>query len=404
MELSFVDDARHTTEHLIRFATPSHVSNLAITDWVQHRLESFGFRCERIDGLDAHHVQKCNLVACRQPLSEYQPLSEFQRVAGGESFDLPDAGGLAYFAHTDVVPADQWEGPGGPFDPMEVDRKLYGRGSCDMKGSLAAMLAAVRRLPHAEQTKPIWIVCTADEEIGFGGAKSIKLHSSFYRQMVAAQPVGIIGEPTRLHVMHAHKGITGLKLTSRGRAAHSSTRDGLNANLAMIPVLTEMLQIHLETESNPQFWDDRFDPPTLTWNFGISNSSDAINITPALCHVWASWRTMPGIDGSALVDRVRRVAREQGVTFADYEGGQPLWVDPNHPWVKAMCRLAGHAAAETVSYCTDAGQFTEIEALVVCGPGDIAQAHTADEFIDLDQLAAGVDLYEKVLRAVCTSR
>ncbi len=397
MELSFVDDARHTTEHLVRFSTPSHVSNKAITDWVQQRLESFGFRCERIDGLDSHHVQKCNLVACREPLSNPQ-------IADAEgAFSTTDAGGIAYFAHTDVVPADTWEGPGGAFDPIEMDQKLYGRGSCDMKGSLAAMLAAVRRLPHAEQTKPIWIVCTADEEIGFGGAKCIKLHSKFFRQMVAAQPVGIIGEPTRLQVMHAHKGITGLKLTSHGRAAHSSTRDGLNANLAMIPVLTEMLEVCRETESNSLFWDERFEPPTLTWNFGISNSSDAINITPALCHVWASWRTMPGIDGSSLVDRVRRVAREQGVSFVDYEGGHPLWVDPNHPWVKTMCRLAGQAAAETVSYCTDAGQFTEIEALVVCGPGDIAQAHTSDEFIDLDQLAAGVDLYEKVLRAVCAS-
>jgi acetylornithine deacetylase len=402
LELSFVDDARHITEQLIRFATPSQHSNEAVTDWLEAKLHELGFRCERIDRFDSQHVKKCNIVACREPLFRTPPDYSSQ----ASSRDTEDGAslhpGVAYFAHTDVVPAETWDGPGGPFDPVVADNRLYGRGSCDMKGSLAAMLAAIRRIPHVEQKGTIWLVCTADEEIGFGGAKNVRQHSQLYRQMVAAQPFGIIGEPTRLHVMHAHKGISGIKLVSRGRAAHSSTRDGHNATLAMIPVMQEMLRIYHETEQNPDYHDERFDPPTLTWNFGFANNIDAINVTPALCRAWASWRTMPGIDAQQLVDGLRNVARQQGVEVHEYEGGSPLWVDAQHPWVQSMCRLANRSTPETVSYCTDAGQFTEIQALVVCGPGDIAQAHTSDEFIDLDQLAAGVDLYEKVLRTTCT--
>lgn len=380
-----MDAARNTAEQLIRFASPSLASNAPVTDWVQQRLEELGFDCERIDSTDATGIRKSNIIGRRAPRGD-------AAAAGG---------GLAYFAHTDVVPAEVWDGPGGAFDPIVEGGRLYGRGSCDMKGSLAAMLTAASRVDVAMQTRPLWIVCTADEEIGFHGAKRVAAESPAFRRMVAEQPAGIIGEPTELDVVHAHKGITGFKLTSRGRAAHSSTRKGLNANHAMVPLLSEMLAIYHETESDPRWQDARFDPPTLTWTFGISDFTTAINVTPALSRAWASLRTMPEIDGRELIDRVRRKADELGVAFEDYAGGGTLWVDPDHPWVQSMCAMAGRKSAKTVSYCTDGGQFTELEALVVCGPGSIAQAHTSDEFIELAQLAAGVDLYEKVIRERC---
>lgn len=380
-----LQDARQTLEQLIRFATPSHLSNEAITRWLDDALQSLGFGTEWVVDVDKNQQRKCNLIASREPLAS----------------NKTERGGLVYFAHTDVVPADVWEGPGAPFEPVVENGKLYGRGSCDMKGSLAAMLAAVSQVSPDEQTKPIWIVATADEEVGFMGAKSVKERSLKFRQMIAAGAMGIIGEPTRMHVMHAHKGIVGFELISRGRDAHSSTRHGINANLAMIPVLQEILAIYHETESNPNLMDDRFDPPTLSWTFGINDGSTAVNITPGRCRVWVSLRTMPGIDGADLIERVRTVAASQGVEYRDYKGGGYLWVDEKHPWVRRMCELTGRQQAETVSYCTDGGQFAELESLVVCGPGDIAQAHTVDEFIELEELASGVEVYARVLKDVC---
>lgn len=380
-----VAEALQTTEQLIRFASPSHVSNTPVTDWLQQQLEQAGFECERLERLDAAGVAKSNLVARRGP-------------RGGAA---AAGGGLAYFAHTDVVPAEVWEGPGGAFEPVVQDGRLYGRGSCDMKGSLATMLAAARSVNAASQTRPLWIVCTADEEVGFHGAKQVARESKLFRQMVAEQPVGIIGEPTELDVVHAHKGIEGCRLTSRGRAAHSSTREGLNANLAMVPLLDELLAIYHETEQDPRWRDDRFDPPTVTWTFGVSDFTQAINVTPPLSRAWVSFRTMPEIDGRELLDRVRRKAAELKVEFENLDGGGTLWVAADHPWVRSMCEMADRPAAQTVSYCTDGGYFTELEALVVCGPGSIAQAHTTDEFIELSQLAAGVELYRKVIKSRC---
>ncbi|WP_235935118.1 M20 family metallopeptidase [Candidatus Laterigemmans baculatus] len=380
-----VAEALEITERLVRFASPSHVSNTPVTDWLEQQLKQAGFQCERIERTDAAGVAKSNLVARRGP-------------AGS---DAAVGGGLAYFAHTDVVPADVWEGPGGAFEPVVQDGRLYGRGSCDMKGSLAAMVAAAHSINPASQTHPLWIVCTADEEVGFHGARQVARESKLFRQMVAEQPVGIIGEPTELDVVHAHKGIEGCKLTSRGRAAHSSTREGRNANLAMVPLLDELLAIHRETERDSRWHDERFDPPTVTWTFGVSDFTHAINVTPAVSRAWVSFRTMPEIDGHELLERVRRKAVELGIEFEPLDGGGTLWVDADHPWVQSMCEMAGRPAARTVSYCTDGGLFTELEALVVCGPGSIAQAHTTDEFIELDQLAAGVELYRKLIKSRC---
>lgn len=377
-------DARRLLEHLIRFATPSHVTNEAVTQWLDEILQGLGFETEWVVEIDKHQQRKCNLIAKRD----------------GQAASREAGAGLAYFAHTDVVPAETWEGPGGPFDPVVHDGKLYGRGSCDMKGSLAAMIAAVSRIEVQQQRRPIYITATADEEIGFHGAKAVQANSKLFRTMVQSGARGIIGEPTRLSIVHAHKGITGFRLTSVGRDAHSSTRHGVNANLAMVPVLNEMAAIYHETESNQEWMDARFDPPTLSWTFGVSDGASAINITPGRCKAWASLRPMPEVTGEELIERVRQIAAKNNVQFQDYAGGGYLWVDPDDAWVQMMCKLAGRSAAETVSYCTDGGQFMELESLVVCGPGDIAQAHTTDEYISLDDLNQGVDFYQRVLQHV----
>jgi acetylornithine deacetylase len=285
-------------QSLVGFPSVSSRSNREISDAVGKRLEDLGFQVEQSTYQDDRGVQKVNLVGRRDPVSAR---------SGGSS------GGLAYFCHTDVVPAKGWTGPGGdPFSAVVQDDRLYGRGSCDMKGSLVAMLEAATRVTAQDQSAPLWIVCTADEEIGFQGARHLVDHSAAYRQIVQSQPVAVIGEPTGLEVVHGHKGITGVQVISRGRAAHSSTTDGINANEAMVPMLQTLLELKHQTESDTRYRDDRFDPPTLSWTFGVSDGCQAINITPARSVAWVSIRPMPEIDGWVWNSVISRVDRRCG--------------------------------------------------------------------------------------------
>src|SRR6056297_2571080 len=175
-----------TLRELVSFPSVSSSSNRSISDYVTRQLESLGFSVERTTYRDQHHTEKVNLVARRDPGSQREGPKTRER----------NLHGLAYFCHTDVVPANHWAGPGGdPFRPTIEDNRLYGRGSCDMKGSLAAMLVAVAGVDVQEQNAPLWIVCTADEETGFLGAKHIVRHSAAYRGLADSDPVAIIGEP-----------------------------------------------------------------------------------------------------------------------------------------------------------------------------------------------------------------
>jgi acetylornithine deacetylase len=375
-------------QKLVGHPSVSSTSNTAVSEAAAEVLAELGFEVEQTTYVDPHGVTKMNLVAQRQP------------AATGST----EAGGLAYFCHTDVVPADDWTGPGGdPFQGVVQNDRIYGRGSCDMKGSLVAMLSAAARASRQEQRAPLWIVCTADEEVGFLGAKDLVKNSAAYRNIVESQPLAIIGEPTRLSVVHAHKGIVGMRITSQGRAAHSSTTDGINANEAMVPLMQTLLDIRKQTEQSDAYHDHRFDPPVLSWNFGISDGCKAVNITPAKSVAWVSLRPMPGIDGRDLMQVIAERAETLGLQYEVCEGGAPLWIDPDAACIRDLCALAG-GHPKTVCYGTDGGEFNELKHRVVCGPGDIAQAHTSDEWLEVEQLSKGIDLYEKALHFWCNGR
>ena len=367
-------------QDLIAFESTSVFSNAPVSDYVQETLTKLDFETERIEYNDDNGVQKVNVIGKK-----------------GEG-----SGGIAYFGHTDVVPADPWfTEEHGPFNPTIKGNKLYGRGSCDMKGSIACMMAAAEQFSAAELKNPIYITCTADEEIGYGGAKQVADNSKFYREMVDGESNGIIGEPTMLEVVYAHKGTYGFVATSKGRAAHSSTREGINANLAMIPFLTEMKSIHDEIESDPSWQNDEFDPPTMSWNIGINDHTKAINITPpqSVCTVY--FRPMPGQNADALVERARKAAADSGIDFDLRSQATPLYVDPQSDFVNEVLQLTGKKTPRTVSYGTDGAMLSAMKKIVVFGPGDIAQAHTHDEWIDLDQLEKGTEIYSHLIRHWC---
>ena len=374
-------DALEYASSLVAVPSVSVNSNAAVSDVVEGHLRKLGFQIERQEFLDPFGVPKVNVIGRKGP----------------------GAGGVAYFSHTDIVPADTWSvAEHGPFEPTVRDNRLYGRGSCDMKGSIAAMLAAVSRIRDDELRAPIYVVCTADEEVGFHGAKRVAEGSAFYREMVASQSRTIIGEPTELEVVYAHKGIYGFRTIAHGRAAHSSTRDGVNANLAMIPFLAEMKTIHDETLADPAWLNDEFDPPWISWNIGINDHNRAVNITApqSVCSVY--FRPMPGQDADALVKRAEAVAQRCGLDFTSECRGLPLYGDPSSDFVRETLRIAGRDKTRTVAYGTDGVCFTELKQIIVLGPGSIQQAHTDDEWISLDQLETGTDVYERMLRRWCT--
>jgi acetylornithine deacetylase len=373
-------DALQYASKLIAFESTSRLSNVPIIDYLEQLLERIGFVTERIEYDDAQGVRKANVVAKK-----------------GQG-----TGGMAYFGHTDVVPADKWfSDEHGPYTPTVKGDRLYGRGSCDMKGSVACMLAAVELVSQSAWKRPVYVTFTADEEVGYGGAAQVAKSSQLFREMVTGGSKGIIGEPTRLKVVYSHKGTYGIRATARGRAAHSSTREGINANLAMIPFLVEMKAIHDETESQPEWQNAEFDPPTISWNVGINDHTTAVNVTPAQSVCTVYFRVMPGQDPDVLIERARRAAEQCELEFEVPARARPLYVDPNSAFVKEVLSLAKQDSAGTVSYGTDGTKLTELENLVVFGPGDIAQAHTFDEWVELEQLRLGTEAYGRLIRHWC---
>ena len=376
-------DALEYARELIAFDSVSRNTNADIAERVESMLKRLGFETERIEYDDASGLRKVSLVARKGPAV---------------------SGGLAYFGHTDVVPADDWfDGTPGPFSPVVSENRLYGRGSCDMKGSLAAMLAASERYETTALARPLYFVATADEEVGFLGAKEVAARSTLYGELKDGRAAGIIGEPTNLQVVTAHKGSCAIRAVSVGEAAHSSSADGRNANRAMIPFLGEMLAIERETETSPAWQDDRFSPATLSWNIGINDHNTAINVKAArsICTVYL--RPMPGMDVSPLVNRCREAAERYGLAFDVFFEARPFSTDPNSDVVRDLLALAGADSPQTVCYGTDGAVFSELGRCVVCGPGDIAQAHTRDEWIALEQLQDGTDLYARAIQHWCVA-
>ncbi|HUG94019.1 MAG TPA: M20 family metallopeptidase [Planctomycetaceae bacterium] len=373
-------NALEYTRDLVRFESTSSLSNAGVSDYVEQQLRRLHFQVERLEYDDARGVRKVNVVG---------------KLGSG-------TGGLAYFAHTDVVPADEWfTDKYGPFEPTVQGERLYGRGSCDMKGSIGCMLAAAERFANRKLAAPLYVTTTADEEVGYGGAQQVAARSELFREMVTGGTRGLIGEPTLLEVVHAHKGTYGFRAVSRGKAAHSSTREGRNANLAMIPFLVEMKAIHDETERDPAWQNDEFDPPVVSWNIGINDHTRAVNMTAAqsICTVY--FRPMPGQQPEKLLERARRAAEACGLEFEVMSQAGPLYVDPHSPFVGEMLELAGRERSRTVAYGTDGTMLTALENLVVFGPGSVAQAHTWDEWIALEQLDRGTGMYARAIERWC---
>ncbi len=367
-------------KRLIGFESTSHLSNRLISKYLQMKLTKHGFIVEKLEYRDPNRVRKVNLIA---------------KKGSGQ-------GGLAYFAHTDTVPADDWfSRKYGPYEPAISRERLYGRGSCDMKGSIACMMTAAQRFSWDDFKEPLYLVFTSDEEVGFHGARFVVEESRTYREMVEGQTRGVVGEPTGLDVIHAHKGLCLITVKSHGKAAHSSTCLGKNSNLAMIPFLSEMKKIHDEIENDAVWQNSMFDPPTLSWNIVIDEPNTAANITSpeTTCRIYT--RPMTGIDITPLLERTREAAEANGLDIEIYNAHSEMNTAVENAFLQETLKLVHRNGPRTVSYGTDGGVFAELENLIVYGPGNIAQAHTRDEWISIEQLTLGAEMYTKMIEQWC---
>jgi acetylornithine deacetylase len=382
-------DVVKIAQQMIAIESVTANCNAAICEYQQQLLEELGFELEMLPYVDAQGIAKTCLAARRGPTST--PLGT-------------EKAGIGFFAHNDVVSVEGWNCAfSGPFEGMVAEGRLWGRGACDMKGPTAAALAAIARVEPAQQTAPIYFFLTGDEESGMTGARLLADTSAYFAEMVDQRAVGIIGEPTSLRVVHAHKGGCHLNVSSQGVAAHSSTAQGLNANWQLIPFLASLAQLRRRCESEPQFCNLAFDPPTLSLNIVIENQPSSSNITVgrAICRIF--FRPMPDTDWRQLLAEIRSAAEQHGLEVSQLPPLPPLCTPTNSPLVQSALGLLGQTAPVAVSYATDGCCFQSLPELIVIGPGNIEQAHRADEWIELEQLLRGVEVYQQLFEHYATA-
>jgi acetylornithine deacetylase len=369
------------TKRLIAFDTTSRGSNLALIDHVQAMLEASGARCRRTyDETGA----KANLFA---------------------TFGPDGDGGYVLSGHTDVVPVDGQEWSSDPFAAEIRGDKLYGRGTCDMKGFVGVALSLLPEIRRATLARPIHFALSYDEEVGCRGVTGLL---DDVKAAGIKPALAIIGEPTLMKVVGAHKAGAVLHTHCHGREGHSSAPEkGANA-VMMAGEFVKLLDDawdELRADADP-----RFDPPHTTLQANMIQGGSAVNILARDALVTWEYRALPDRDVNAIVRRVRErseaeilpkyLARASEAAFAtnvhaSYPG---LVMDESSPAIALARELSGANAAETVAYGTEAGHFQRAGiSAVVCGPGSIDQAHKADEFVALSELTRCEAFLRKVI-------
>ena len=367
---------------LVAFDTVSARSNLALIDWVAAYLRGCGVNPIVLPNAER---TKANLYATIGP-----------KVPGG----------IVLSGHTDVVPVAGQAWDSDPFTLIERDGRLYGRGTADMKGFIAIALALVPALCRRRLAVPVHLALSYDEEIGCLGVPHLVRHviDSLPRPRLV-----LVGEPTMLRMVNAHKSIAGFRTTVTGREAHSATpQHGANAILYAAEIIDFIGRLAAEARQNPVAGCG-FDPPHATFNIGTVEGGSAINIVPRRCTLVWDYRALPGEDTDAVLARYHRfieadilprlcAGAPQGevdtLTLCNVPALHP---DPDGPAESLARRLTGANSAGTVAFASEAGVFQQagIPAVVI-GPGDVAQAHQPNEFISRDQLAAGEALLRRL--------
>ena len=378
-----VQSAKDILTALVGYDTTSRNSNLDLIAWVEGYLDRHGVKHERIYDETG---KKSNLWAVIGPK------------------DVP---GYVLSGHTDVVPVDDQNWTDSPFKLTERDGKLYGRGSTDMKGYVACCLAAVPDMLNAPLKKPLHLAFSYDEEVGCWGVRRMipKIAEG------PARPIAcFVGEPTEMDVVIGHKGKRSFKVTVHGRTCHSSLAPlGVNAVEYAARVIAKIRDIadRLATSGTR---DTLYDVPFSTGHTGYLHGGTALNIVPDIATFEFEFRVLSTDKSDTLAKEVidyaknvlepemKKVAPEAGFVFEDRSEFAGLDTAADAEVTLLAKQLTGQNSHRKVAYGTEGGLFQQAGIpTVVCGPGNIDQAHKADEFIAITELEKCGDFIDRLI-------
>ena len=364
--------SREMIETLVGFPTVSCDSNLDLIHFVRDYLAGHGVESHMVPNEDA---TKANLYATIGPHVE---------------------GGVVLSGHTDVVPVDGQPWDTDPFRVVESDGRLYGRGTADMKSFSAIALALVPDMLARGLKRPIHLALSYDEEVGCLGAPAMIARLAAEAPRPAAV---IVGEPTSMKVMTAHKGITVMETVITGYETHSSqTHRGVSAVMTAARLVARLDEMAREAEANVSALP--FEPPYTTIHVGVIEGGTAANIISRRCRFVWDIRHVPEDDPMHHVNRfrewyesevlpvMRRVAPEANIETQLANQAPAFGPEENGEAERIARALTGDNAVHAAAYAAEAGQFQEAGfSTVICGPGSIDQAHQPNEYIEIDQVS-----------------
>ena len=381
-------DSRALIETLVAFDTVSAKSNLALIEFLRERLAEHGVEARWVHDETGG---KANLYATVGP---------------------QDRPGVLLSGHSDVVPVKGQAWSSDPFAVAERDGRLYGRGTADMKSFIAVALAYLPAMVRADLTTPIHLAVSYDEEVGCIGVRRL---IEVLNGLAVKPALCIIGEPTGMRVAVGHKGKRAYRVHVRGLECHSSLApQGVNA-VDYAAELVVFLRRLARRQAQRGAREEAYEVPVTTIHTGTIEGGTALNIVPKDCCFDFEIRNLPGDDPEPLVDEVRRFARDElepemralspdcGIAFEALSGYPGLDTDPGEEVVTFVKSLAGANQHGKIDFGTEGGLFQRTAGIptVVCGPGEIAQAHKPDEWISLDQIALCERFMERLIERLC---
>lgn len=376
--------ARQVLDQLVSFPTVSRASNLDLIDWLEGYLTAQGITCHRDWNEDR---TKAALFAHVGPWQD---------------------GGVLLSGHSDVVPVDGQDWTSDPWTVTERDGRLYGRGTCDMKGYVALSVWALVAAHKRGVQRPLQLALSYDEEIGCTGAPPM---IAALQKTLPQASAAVIGEPSRMALINGHKGGTGFKVHVKGFEVHSSLLPyGVSAIMEAARLIGWINSKNAEIQARPVAPQAAgFTPPFTTLHVGMISGGTAHNITAADCNFVVEMRVVPSDDLTALANAfeaeaerldaaLKAVHPDAGVTLTRFFDVPALKPETDGAAEHLVRRLTGANAAGVVSYGTEAGQFQDAGySAVICGPGDIAQAHQPDEYLELSEFQAGERFMQALL-------
>jgi acetylornithine deacetylase len=374
-------NVEQTLAELVSIDSVSSQSNRQIVDYLAGRCEALGLRARRFPYTDEFGVEKINLIAL-----------------AGTDFSEQTEVELALVGHTDTVPYDPaWADA---TTLSERDGKLYGRGSCDTKGFIAAALTAVENIDLKACRRALGLVFTADEELGLIGAKRLAAARLLHPRYA------IVGEPTSLQPMRAGKGYCLAEITVRGREAHSAYPAlGASAIFSAARLVSHLERIaeQLQSERNAEF-----DPPYTTLNVGLIQGGTAKNVIPGQCRMTLEWRPLPNKSSARVIDFLTSAIEAEKKSDPDFDCkvdtgrvDEGFKTSADSSLVKYLEQVTGKHAG-TVAFGTEAPHMIQLGAeAVVLGPGDIRVAHRTGEFVPVAELNRCVEILAGAIQTYC---